>query len=1125
MSSCEELYQERQRLLAEKRMLEEGASQLQHRLRATVESGYTSDGENVIPDQAVRDSLNDFERALEDPTLNRAVERGLEVGGRIDIGGGQPNNYVQLLQRMDVQTAADYAQLSQALLKTGQKLDPAGWRFASETYGKERIAQQIIESYAEFVDPNQVIIKMAADAAPFMGMVERMTRLRLAADGYKKSFSGALEDIYNHLGGTDLPVPGEFKVQAFNAYKLALLAERHYDMARRRTGQTLRSLQDDLGDTPAWKTDLDDGTDFVPDEAMVQETLALTPNDLGKDKVMGQVIDALDQLDAKKAAEKIKQLNLLIKLDGLDPKSRLGKGDYFNHQMKLANLLAKDSQLFNESTQLKVNLGSNFVMAIVGPYRQAFENVGTATPYGTPFSREAWKSWGSAWSGVKQAMDVVKASGREVFFDALKDGKTVFAGNRDTYGRNLTSNDEVLARLNEITDMEYMPGMFLNPANAAIYRGKLQASVRLWVHDKISGTPFSDYSGVLLQPGLRLMGATDNVAGLWHYAFKLRNDLEMKYRANGFDTSRKSVQDQIDAEFEDGFYSANPTEAQIKAFRKENGIPGSEMTDDEIGAMIAEQKLADTYGAPTMATKEAAGAELFSREMRMQNAPEEGLGKVVYEATQRARSRWEIDLAFPYFQSPLMGLLTDFTFTGITPLIDTTRMLFGASYTPAQVARVKANWIIAGHMIAGFAALEAIDPNFIIGNGPIEPGERKEWLTDLKAKGLNPNSIGGVPFLGGIPILNTLFLWKDIKENFVTGTYSDYDQHKTLLSVAQVLTGQLARQTSLGQLNQVMELITDPSKGGNLIGYMGAGQIPGIGGIRMAERMLGRRPQDYYRGADPTAAERAAGGVDGLDEIERKLKELAYGTLGLTGLISGARREKDWLGSKLQLPFGVQYKDAMSHRFFPQLWPQDKVYAELNAQNMLNPPEPLMNRTLEGVAMSDWLQKEYNDTYSEMRGEQSLTARLQLSGIKPSVSFTLPIRADLPSGATVSSDRVISVPVAQWLEKHVKGKTPIEAFRSLISDPIYRAMQDNPGTTSDPRVRDQPPAERRKKAAQVMLKSIKTYYHLLTRDKLNTSESSAAVEWRERRAALDQKAIEDFAPMLQDLVKAVNAAQ
>ena len=217
MSQCDDAFQEIQRLQQQQREIEDRL----HRIKV---SGYTSDGENVIPDQAVRDSLNDFERALEDPTLNRAVERGLEVGGRIDIGGGQPNNYVQLLQRMDVQTAADYAQLSQALLKTGQKLDPAGWRFASETYGKERIAQQIIESYAEFVDPNQVIIKMAADAAPFMGMVERMTRLRLAADGYKKSFSGALEDIYNHLGGTDLPVPGEFKVQAFNAYKLALLA-------------------------------------------------------------------------------------------------------------------------------------------------------------------------------------------------------------------------------------------------------------------------------------------------------------------------------------------------------------------------------------------------------------------------------------------------------------------------------------------------------------------------------------------------------------------------------------------------------------------------------------------------------------------------------------------------------------------------------------------------------------------------------------------------------------------------------------------------------------------------------------------------------------------------------------
>ena len=1123
MSSCEELYQERQQLLAQKLALEEAGASLSRRLRATQApppgDGLSFDGQNVIPDEKVRDSLTDLERAFEDPTLNRAVERGLEVGGRTDIGSGQPNNYVQLLQRMEVQTAADYAQLSQALLKTGQKLDPEGWRFASETYGKERIAEQIIESYAEFVDPNQVIIKMAADAAPFMGMVERMTRLRLAADGYKKAFSGTLEGIYSHLSGTDVPVPDELKVQAFNAYKLALLSERHFDMARRKTGQTLRSLQDDLGDTPAWRTDLEQGSAFDPDEGMVQETLALTPNDIGKDSVMARVIEALDQTDSQKAAEKVKQLNLLIKLDGMDPKSRLGKGDYFNQQMKLANLLAKDSQLANESTQGKVNLGSNFAMAVVGPYRQMYENIGTATPYGTAFSREAWKrGTESTWAGVKQAMDVVKASGREAFFDALNDGRAVFAGNRDTYGKNLTSNEEVVARLGELVDLDYMPGAFLNPANVGIYRGKLQAALRLFVYDKTK-------LGALLQPGLRLMGATDNVAGLWHYAFKLRNDLEMKYRANGFDTSRKSVQDQIDAEFEDGFYSATPTETQIKAYRRQNGIPGSEMDDDEIAALIAKDKLANTYGAPTMATKEAVAAEDFSREMRMQDEPQGGLGKALYDGAQKARSRWEVDLVFPYFQAPLRGLLTDFSFVGITPLIDTTRMLFGASYTPAQVARVKANWIIAGHVLAAFAAAEAIDPYFIIGNGPIEPGEREEWRRSLKARGLNPNSIGGVPFLGGIPILNSLFLWKDIKENFITGTYSDYDQHKTLLSIAQVLTGQLTRQTSLGQLNQVMELVTEPGKGNNLLGYMASGQVPGIGGIRMVERLLGSRSQDYYRSAEPTAAERAAGAGDELSNLERKLKDLAYGTIGLTGLINGARKEKDWLGSPLQLPFGQQYIQALQHRFFPQLWPQDKVYAELDAQNLLNPPEALMKGVLEGVGMSDDLQKEYNDTYSGIRGEMSLSARMQLSGIKPSVSFTLPNKADLPSGATVSANRVISIPVAQWLEKHVKGRTPIEAFRSLINDPIYQSMQDDPATTSDPRVRDQPPAERRKKAAQVMLNSVKTYYHLLARDQLNLSDSPAAKDWRERRAAIDQAQIENTPAAIQGLVRAVNTAQ
>ena len=42
------------------------------------------------------------------------------------------------------------------------------------------------------------------------------------------------------------------------------------------------------------------------------------------------------------------------------------------------------------------------------------------------------------------------------------------------------------------------------------------------------------------------------------------------------------------------------------------------------------------------------------------------------------------------------------------------------------------------------------------------------------------------------------------------------------------------------------------------------------------------------------------------------------------------------------------------------LHPNDKVYAELKQLKLLDPPNPLLKKTLEGVPMSDDLQKEFN---------------------------------------------------------------------------------------------------------------------------------------------------------------------
>jgi hypothetical protein len=158
-----------------------------------------------------------------------------------------------------------------------------------------------------------------------------------------------------------------------------------------------------------------------------------------------------------------------------------------------------------------------------------------------------------------------------------------------------------------------------------------------------------------------------------------------------------------------------------------------------------------------------------------------------------------------------------------------------------------------------------------------------------------------------------------------------------------------------------------------------------------------------------------------------------------------------------------------------------------------------MSGVLEGVAMSDDLKKEYNDTYATIQGEMSPTARLAIAGKVPSVSFQLAFPVDTPTGITIPNSKTVTFPVVQFVEPHVKGRTVQEALRSLINSPVYQAMQDDPRTTSDLKARDMPAAERRRKAAQVLINATKEYYHLITRDQINTSNTPAAQEWRERR--------------------------
>ena len=254
-----------------------------------------------------------------------------------------------------------------------------------------------------------------------------------------------------------------------------------------------------------------------------------------------------------------------------------------------------------------------------------------------------------------------------------------------------------------------------------------------------------------------------------------------------------------------------------------------------------------------------------------------------------------------------------------------------------------------------------------------------------------------------------------------------------------------------------------------------------------------------------------------LEKTERYVRnEIAYNLLPGSPFFGGKFKEKDWLGTKIRLSWGENLNRYMQHRFFPREHPNDKVYAELNHLNLLNPPGPLMTKTLEGVPMSDDLQQLYNQTYGSTVGNKE-TAFLNIKKkivITPDTTQTKIIKSGPLAGQAVSvKGKQATIDMSTILAKHVEGKTPIEAFRSLMNDPKYIALKKNKSTTTVQEIVNKEIKEVQKELPYVLMQELKNYYGQLTINQLNLSEEGSAVKWRERRdlysATRQQKRTDD----------------
>jgi hypothetical protein len=212
------------------------------------------------------------------------------------------------------------------------------------------------------------------------------------------------------------------------------------------------------------------------------------------------------------------------------------------------------------------------------------------------------------------------------------------------------------------------------------------------------------------------------------------------------------------------------------------------------------------------------------------------------------------------------------------------------------------------------------------------------------------------------------------------------------------------------------------------------------------------------------------------------------------------------------------------------LWPKgnEKLYAELDAQDQLDPPDPLLKKKLDGVDMSEDLQKEYAVFYYSLKGQMPASARLEMAGKSVNVSYPLKVLTKIRVGDGVIAKKAgdtVTINLAPFLDRFVQGNTVEQALRKLTTSPMYLQMQADPDTTANALIRDQTPAERRREPAQRMIQGIKDYYHLQALDHINASQSHAATQFWADVTAGAQETFQQAQKSLKGLVKALGQAQ
>jgi hypothetical protein len=1081
MADCNDLFQRRDDLRRQRRDVERQLREVNRSLdldnppgpaAADVVFRTRKPGERVVMNpREVDRQLQYALKQAQGTAIADQVERGFGINEKPQGRIGRMVNYTQLTPDQE-----SVAKMLEAFSVTRKDLTPELHGNLTRKYTPEAAAYWMLDTHQEFLKDKEGLLKtMVQQIRGLEYLPEIVTRVRLMKEDAVASFLEAGDAMVNQaLANPHVDVDVSLTNDAWAAGKWALILNELDTFAARRVAQAQVSRQ---------FKNISPGRLFQDFDS--SGVVGLSREQIDPRTLMGQIMLHVDSGDIHGLKNLLSRARSLQKTGDLDLNA-----DWFNQHMRDLSTLRKDGLLSGLQT----------------------------LAYRNPLGAAGMFFHGVARQGVDASLRLGNLKGLLIatrgIREALANSSEGFRMARDSWTNGRSLMEPKIARINggevakeaaehdELIDRLFSAPFQGNPAERALVAyGKAYAAWRL----------LGKEIGLPSLPGLRAMGAADEYMRWLAYTSSVRIQAETSaLETLGMNASRQQIDEFVAREIQQVTFRGEVTPEDLLTYRRTRGWNAATASDSEITQRIANELV----GAPTLNSEVSKQAYLESQiATGTQDFPEHAGGQIL-QGFDRLRSKhWQLDYIQPFFRNPVnMAMFTVDTAFPIRPAtsltIDAGRMVYDRltkGSTDVRLNRLAmAQTIVAGTMFGAWAAGHA--GGLIRGGGPQDPERRREWLRFNRPYSIGPEGEKSAQLsLAGVDPFDVLFVWSDLADLVQEGKISVYDQQTVVTGIAEALGRIVRRKAGFTTIARFLDWINDPvrNKVTDVLALTAGSFVPQIGNLRDAARVV--EPDDRVLRTRPmTAEERYQLGDDRLNQLVAELKDFTYQALPLAGVVAGAARERDWLGTKLIRPFGVAL-DAFVP-FMPVLMPDSPVHKWLYDSGIVS--KPRANGILGGIQMSPELEARYRERMSTVVAPAGMlpSVRLTLAGQDATVSFTgkKVVMVDvngtkIPQSQTVSESASI-IPV---LDRVTKGRNLHDALLALKNDPWYAQIDSDPVTSTRPDINDMPVAQRRRGVTQKLVNAIINYYDQLAQDGMRNSSDPVEQEWAAKEQALN----------------------